>query len=164
MQNPSKGSGNIEPQMAISCQHLKLPVKELSWFNRVVGQKGIMENFKLSRLFLRRSWLFSINWPWGRLLRTVPTQFIENGDTELVRTWSLQPYILVSLVWEGTMLATKGVTWTQTQPQNLWPKIYLAWKICQCSGGTELEVIAKQCLIWLNTYSITQNSCPGLLW
>jgi hypothetical protein len=37
------------------------------------------------------------------LPRTVHTQCIEHGEVELVYTWSLYLYVLVSLVWEGTV-------------------------------------------------------------
>lgn len=46
------------------------------------------------------------------LLRTTPIQQIDRGNVELVPTWSLQPYVIVSLV-------TKTEMWISTQPQNL---------------------------------------------
>ena len=41
------------------------------------------------------------------LLRTTPTQIIEYREIKLAPTWSLHPYILVSLAWEGALQATK---------------------------------------------------------
>jgi hypothetical protein len=40
-------------------------------------------------------------------LGTAPTQFIKLGKVNLVPTWSLYPYILVSLVQEGTLQVIK---------------------------------------------------------
>lgn len=51
------------------------------------------------------------------LLRTTPTQLIEHGEVELIPTWSIQPYILMSLVWEGTLQATKRETSAAIQSQ-----------------------------------------------
>ena len=38
------------------------------------------------------------------------TQLIEHGEVELEPAWSLQPYILMSLVQKGALQATKGET------------------------------------------------------
>lgn len=53
------------------------------------------------------------------LPRTIPTQLTEHGETELVPTWSLLPCVLVTLVWEGSLKATKKETWTPNQLPNL---------------------------------------------
>ena len=41
------------------------------------------------------------------LLKITPTQLTEHGEVELVPTWSLHPYVLTSLVQEGTQLLPK---------------------------------------------------------
>ena len=41
-------------------------------------------------------------------------QLIEHEKVKLVSTWNLQSYILVSLLWKGTLQATKSETWTLT--------------------------------------------------
>lgn len=41
------------------------------------------------------------------LPRSTPTEFTEHEEVELVTTWSLHHYILVSLVKEGPLQATK---------------------------------------------------------
>lgn len=39
-------------------------------------------------------------------MMTTPTQLIEHEESELVPPWGLHPYILASLVQEGTQEAT----------------------------------------------------------
>ena len=43
----------------------------------------------------------------GELLRTTPTQLIENGEVKLVPTWNLHAYILVSVGLEGILQDTE---------------------------------------------------------
>ena len=45
-------------------------------------------------------------------------------------TQSLHPYVLVSLMWENILQATKRETWKTMQPQSLWPTIGPACKTC----------------------------------
>jgi hypothetical protein len=47
-------------------------------------------------------------------------QLIEHGEVELVPTWSLHHYILVSLGQKGTLEAIKREWQTPTQPQSVW--------------------------------------------
>ena len=44
------------------------------------------------------------------LLKTTPIQLIEHGEVKLVPSYSLHLYILVCLVQEGILYATKGET------------------------------------------------------
>lgn len=52
------------------------------------------------------------------LLRTTPPQLIEHGEAELIPTWSIQPYILMSLVWEGTLQTARREMSAAIQSQN----------------------------------------------
>jgi hypothetical protein len=72
------------------------------------------------------------------------------------------PYVLVSLVWKGTIQATKRGLWKTTKPQNLWLTITPACKMYKGNGVTELVAISNKYLIWLKenileTLWITNN-------
>jgi hypothetical protein len=55
------------------------------------------------------------------LLKTTPIQLIEHKKVELVPTQSIDLYILLSLVQEGTLYTTKKETYsTCTQSQAIW--------------------------------------------
>lgn len=64
-----------------------------------VGQWGSLEILKLPRLLLRQ-WIALQKLI--ELLRTTPTQFIDQGELELVLKWIIHPYVLASLGQEGT--------------------------------------------------------------
>jgi hypothetical protein len=81
------------------------------------------------------------------LLETTPTQFTEHGDAELVPTWSLHTYVLVSWVQEDTLQVTDRETWTSTHPEELKPTVYPTCKVFYGNGGTELVGVTNQCLI-----------------
>ena len=44
------------------------------------------------------------------LLKTTTLQHIEHVDVQLVPTWGFHPYILATLLWEGTLHATEKET------------------------------------------------------
>lgn len=77
--------------------------------------KSPMEIPKQLRLMLRRCCFLKTNSK-GSLQRTTCTQLIEYGEAELVPTWSPCPYVLVFLVREGPLQATRTETWTLTNP------------------------------------------------
>lgn len=70
----------------------------------------------------------------------------ERSNQWLHEVFAPRPYVLVSLVGEGTLQATKRATWTPPQSQNLWPTICSARKMCWGNGGAvpPLEVAKKK--------------------
>lgn len=97
------------------------------------------------------------------LLTKTSTQLIECGEVALMLPWSLQHYILVSLVWQDAVQPTQRETWYTTQSQNLWPTLCLAWKMCWGSGGTEFVGMANKCLIKLEPTSGQLSPCCTLI-
>ena len=63
------------------------------------------------------------------LPRSTPSEFTEHEEVELVPTWSLHLYILVSLVKEGPLQATKSNANTNQVTKPL-PTVCPAYEIC----------------------------------
>jgi hypothetical protein len=77
----------------------------------------------------------------GCLLRTPSTQLIKHWEVELVPARSLQPYVLVSFVEEGTLQPTK-----EKHRHKPFTYTLSCLKNVLCNGGAELAGVAKECL------------------
>ena len=64
----------------------------------------------------------------GTIYRTKTHILTELGDINILPTYNLNPYNLVSLVWKGFLQAEGREMWKPSQPKTLWPTICLAYK------------------------------------
>lgn len=95
---------------------------------------------------------------WVLFLSIAPTQLIEHGELTLGSTWNIHPYVLVSLVWEGTLQATYqkwnvntiSVTKLLTYNMPCLQDMLGQWWYRSCE-------IINQCLIWLKELSMKWN-------
>ena len=96
-----------ESQLAMSHSQVRLPVVELECIQLSCGPRRCQSNSPKTQAAAKTKG-GSLQTDSGTLLlRTIHTELIENGEVELVPTWSLHPYVLVSLIWGGTLRATK---------------------------------------------------------
>lgn len=88
------------------------------------------------------------------LVKTTPTQLIEQKEVELMSTYSLPSYCLVFMVLEGVLYTTKGEYKHQPSYKNL---IY--------NGDLHVTKLVRQTnqyLIGFNAQSIKWSPCPTL--
>lgn len=96
---------------------------------------------------------------WAPFPRTTSTELIEYRMVELVSSWSLHPYVLVSFVQEGTLQTTERETWTSEQPKSPQHTTCPVWKMCWGNVGT----VSNPCLVYVETHiRIGGSPCPTL--
>lgn len=106
-------------------------IRQCSWLSCWLG--NALEIPKQPRLMLGQRvafWKLMVRRGQGTLLRTTSTQFIEHREANLIPVWSTHLYVLVSLMCESTLQATKREALTLTHSQNLQPTICPACKTC----------------------------------
>lgn len=142
----------MESQLTISCSQVRILVEGLSCIQSSFGQRGPMEIPEQARLMQRQRLTFH-KWTAGPFAEDNTHTIHWTQTCQAGVSWSIQPYVLVSSVWEVTPQATGREMCIATQPQNFWPTICPAFKTCLSSGDTELVRIVNQCLIWLKAHS-----------
>ena len=145
MRTPSDGGYGVST--GVSRGQARLLLERLGCIQLSCWPRGSHENLETTQADAKTkgcSLKTAIGAPWPK---TIFTQLIEHREVELVLPRNPHPYVRVSLVWEGTLQASKRETWMPTQPQNLPPTIFTACNICQGKSGPEIVGVANQCLI-----------------
>jgi len=114
---------DMESQLSISCYQVRLQVVEMGCTQLSCWSQG---NSQTTQTVAKtKGCSLQTKAP---LSRTTPTQLIEHEEVKLVPTWSLYPYILVSLVQKSTLQSTEREIWPPTQPQNPQPTSHSIYK------------------------------------
>lgn len=109
------------------------------------GSHGVLQTSQADARTECHSWITDSEAPFPR---TTFTQLVAHWQVELLPVWSLYPYVVVSLMWEGTLHITERETWISAQPQN--PDLQSVLPARHAGAMVALNLWEWQTNVWFN--------------